>query len=201
MIAYLEGEVLKKSWPLVILKAGGVGYEVLVNLRAYGTLPAEGQRASLWIHTQVKEDGITLVGFSDLTERSVYLHLTSVSGIGPKVAVNILSQVPPAELAAAVREKDVGRLTMLKGVGKKTAERILVELAEKEEFAELALSAAAAPARGGDGGLLGEVRQALENLGYRRKEIDPVLEKLKMEPSRLTNLESAILRALALLGG
>jgi Holliday junction DNA helicase RuvA len=202
MIAYLDGSLLVKGPASVLVNVNGVGYEVLVSQRTLAALPSEGERAALWVHTQVSQDAIQLVGFGDLIERSVFLELTQVSGIGPKLALNILSQIDTPSLVAAVRSRDLRVLTALSGVGKKTAERILVELSEKASFRLLEVAdQLPTPTSPSDDALLVQLRAALEGLGYRRKEIDPVLAKLKPELEALGGIEAAVLRALALIGG
>ena len=202
MIAYLDGSLLVKGPASVLVNVNAVGYEVLVSQRTLAALPSEGERVALWVHTQVSQDAIQLVGFGDLVERSVFLELTQVSGIGPKLALNILSQIDTPSLVAAVRSRDLRVLTALSGVGKKTAERILVELSEKASFRLLEVAdQLPTPTSPPDDALLAQLRAALEGLGYRRKEIDPVLAKLKPELEALGGIEAAVLRALALIGG
>jgi Holliday junction DNA helicase RuvA len=202
MIAYLEGSLLLRGANSAIVNVNGVGYDVLASQRTLSALPAEGERVSFWVHTQMSQEAIQLIGFGDLVERSVFLELTQVTGIGAKLALNILSQIDTRSLVSAVRTRDLRVLTALSGVGKKTAERILVELSEKASFGLLE-TAGATPTPGGssDDALLGQLRQALENLGYRKKEIEPVLARLKPELDSLGGIEAAVLRALGMIGG
>jgi Holliday junction DNA helicase RuvA len=202
MIAYLEGSLLLRGATSAIVNVGGVGYDVLASQRTLAALPAEGERVAFWVHTQVSDDAIQLIGFGALVERSVFLELTQITGIGPKLALNILSQLETPALVSAIRGRDLRALTSLSGVGKKTAERILVELAEKPSFALLGLTdPGAQPSVSADNALLGQLRLALENLGYRKKEIDPVLARLKPEADSLASIEAAVLRALGMIGG
>jgi len=163
MIAYLRGQIQDKDSDSVVVDVHGVGYRVFLSANSMGTLPAVGSPASLRIHTQVREDAITLYGFSSPEEEELFHHLVTVSGVGPKLAVNILSGMPPAELAAAVAGGDLARLTKISGVGKKTAERLVVELKDKLKVSSILMSRAnaAAPAAGDD------LVSALANLGYR----------------------------------
>ena len=131
MIAHLNGSLLKKTPQVAIIDNGGVGYEVYVPLSTYYALPGEGERVSLHIYTHVREDALTLFGFHTLLEKEIFLMLTSVTGIGPKLANNILSGIGPAELLAAMAAGDALRLQAIPGVGRKTAERIALELKEK----------------------------------------------------------------------
>ncbi len=131
MIAHLIGSLLKKTPQVAIIDNGGVGYEVYVPLSTYYALPGEAERVSLHIYTHVREDALTLFGFHTLLEKEIFLMLTSVTGIGPKLANNILSGIGPEELLAAMAAGDALRLQAIPGVGRKTAERIVLELKEK----------------------------------------------------------------------
>jgi len=131
MIAHLNGSLLKKTPQVAIIDNGGVGYEVYVPLSTYYALPGEDERVSLHIYTHVREDALTLFGFQTLLEKEIFLMLISVTGIGPKLANNILSGIGPAELLAAMAAGDALRLQAIPGVGRKTAERIALELKEK----------------------------------------------------------------------
>jgi len=134
MIACLKGELYFKSPEKVIILAGGVGYDVLVTESCYTGLPEKGQDALVYTYTYVREDTLALYGFADPEEKDAFLLLISVSGIGPKVALAILSGISPYELAGAIRSENFHRLTQLPGVGKKTAERICLELKDKMPF-------------------------------------------------------------------
>ena len=131
MIAFLSGILLHKNPASVVIAVQGVGYEVQLSSRTHDRLPSTGEQTSLHIHTSVREDAITLYGFMDVEEKKLFLLLTTVSGVGPKLALSVLSGINPAELCNAIRLKDMGRLTALSGVGKKTAQRLCMELAEK----------------------------------------------------------------------
>lgn len=134
MIASLKGELFLKSPERIIVDVHGVGYEVFVSMNSLHDLPAVGQDVFLYIHTNVREDAITLFGFLDSDEKAMFLLLTSVSGVGPKLALAILSGIKPAGLARAVVAKDLKTLTALSGVGKKTAERLCLDLKDKVPF-------------------------------------------------------------------
>jgi Holliday junction DNA helicase RuvA len=131
MIAALSGILLHKDTAAVVIDVQGVGYEVLLSARTYDTLPLAGEQVSLHIHTSVREDAITLYGFSSLEEKKLFLLLNTVSGVGPKLGLGILSGIDPQELCNAISLKDMARLTSLSGVGKKTAQRLCMELGEK----------------------------------------------------------------------
>ena len=173
MIAFLRGRIIEKQPNLIIIDVQGVGYEVQVPLSTYYDIGDEGAEAALRIHTHVREDALQLFGFLTLLEEQLFERLIAISGIGPKLAVAVLSGIEPAELVAAIQRADVARLTSIPGIGKKTAERIALEL--KDRLAQLA-SVPAQPA--GTGGrpedrLRDDLLSALQNLGYHR----PLAEK------------------------
>ncbi|PID75812.1 MAG: Holliday junction branch migration protein RuvA [Deltaproteobacteria bacterium] len=131
MIAALNGKVLYKYADRVVVEAGGVGYEALVTADTVARIPEDGESLFLYIHTNVREDAITLYGFLEEEEKELFLILKTVSGIGPKLAMSMLSGLPVAEICQAISRGDSKRLTVLQGVGKKTAERICLDLREK----------------------------------------------------------------------
>ena len=159
MIARLRGKLAEKEPSRVVIDVGGVGYEVFIPTTTFTAMPNAGAEVSLDIHTHVREDALSLYGFSSRQERRVFERLISISGIGPKLAVTILSGGSVEGLVGAIRRGDLARLTSIPGVGKKTAERIVVELKDKlQEFTE----EPAKPVVETD------VLSALENLGYSR---------------------------------
>src|SRR5579863_185027 len=131
MIGHLRGIVLEKHPNQVIVEAAGVGYDVQIPISTYTSLPAEGNPVALRIYTYVREDALVLFGFATPEEKVVFERLIAVSGIGPKLAVTVLSGLPTAELVTAIRSSDVQRLVRIPGVGKKTAERMILELKDK----------------------------------------------------------------------
>jgi len=173
MIGRLTGRLASKAPDHVLLDVGGVGYFVHIPLSTFYELPDAESPASLWIHTHVREDALSLYGFLTERERSLFLLLMGVAGIGPRVALTVLSGIPPAELVAALRSQDVRRLVAIPGVGKKTAERMVLELAEKVAgfAAEAAPGAPAAVAAE-------DVVSALVNLGYRKAEAEKAVESI-----------------------
>jgi Holliday junction DNA helicase RuvA len=157
VIAHLRGILIEKAPARLVIEANGVGYEVFVPLSTFTAMPDTSAEVSLDIHTHVREDIMALYGFSSKQERAVFERLIGVSGIGPRLAVTILSGGSVEGLVGAIRKGDLARLTTIPGVGKKTAERIVVELRDKlQEFAE-------APAKST---IEMDVLSALENLGY-----------------------------------
>lgn len=175
MIAHLRGNLLSKSPQNIIVEAAGVGYEVTISIPTFTALPAEGAQVSLLIYTHVREDALSLFGFMDRTEKRLFEKLLSISGIGPKLAVTVLSGLPSERLIAAIHGQDHATLTRIPGVGKKTAERIVLEL--KDKLQELG----SVPVAGSSTPITEDVLSALTNLGYQR----PVAQK---------GLESAIAR-------
>ena len=131
MIAHLRGRVLRKSPQEVIVDVGGVGYRVAIPVTTFYRLGEEGAEVSLRVHTHVREDALALFGFLTAHEQDLFERLIQVAGVGPKLAVNILSGIEAAELADALRRSDLARLTRIPGVGKKTAERLVLELKDK----------------------------------------------------------------------
>jgi Holliday junction DNA helicase RuvA len=169
MIAQLVGSLAYKSPEHLVVDVQGVGYQVLVSLNSFYRLPEPGAPVRLIIHTHVREDALQLYGFIDREEKELFLLLTSVSGIGPRLALNILSGTPTNELLEALEAGDLVRLVAIPGVGKKTAERLVLELRDK-----IKLVRSARTADGGQPvtGLEGEAVSALVNLGYRRNEAE-----------------------------
>lgn len=171
MIAFLSGIILSKDSTVLIIDVQGVGYEVYISSRTSSNLPAIGEKASLHIHTSVREDAITLYGFPENSQKRLFLLLNSVSGVGPRLALAILSGMEPAELCNAVSLKDVKRLTSLPGVGKKTAERLCMELADKVavfalEFGGSPTPKLSSPPPISEGFAMQDAASALVNLGY-----------------------------------
>jgi Holliday junction DNA helicase RuvA len=168
MIAHLRGRLLEKHPNRVIVDVQGVGYEALVPLSTFYEMPDPGGEISLRIHTHVREDALLLYGFATLLELQLFERLISVSQIGPKLALAVLSGIEPNDLIAAVKVNDVARLTAIPGVGKKTAERIGLEL--KDKMAAFLPAEGAAAAQDGTAGetMRVDVLSALINLGYHR---------------------------------
>ncbi|HJO39992.1 MAG: Holliday junction branch migration protein RuvA [Vicinamibacterales bacterium] len=168
MIAALAGRLTEKAPSRVVVDVQGVGYEVHVPLSTFYELGDPGTEVALRIHTHVREDALALFGFASAIELQLFEHLISVSGIGPRLALTALSGIEPPELVRAVRQADVARLTGIPGVGKKTAERMVLELKDRLPAAEGAdhSSESAEVAESED--LHGDVLSALLNLGYHR---------------------------------
>ena len=170
MIAHLRGRLFSKQPGQAIVEAGGVGYDVTISVPTFTALPAEGSEVSLYIHTQVREDVLALFGFLELGEKRLFERLITVSGVGPKLAVTILSGLNPERTVTAIRAQDHATLTRIPGVGKKLAERLVVELKDKLE------DMAAAPAVASAGPAAEDVLSALVNLGYQRPAAQKAIE-------------------------
>lgn len=180
MIGHLRGTVLEKHPNQVVVEAAGVGYEVQIPISTYTSLPDAGAAVSLRIHTHVREDALLLFGFATTDEKAVFEKLIAVSGIGPKLAITVLSGLPTAELVAAIRTSDVQRLVRIPGVGKKTAERIVLELKDKLMSIEVAGKIAAAAEPGPTlSPLEQDVLSALQNLGCSRAAAEQAIQKVK----------------------
>jgi holliday junction DNA helicase RuvA len=162
MIAHLRGRLLSKHPNQAIVEAGGVGYDVVVSVPTFSELPAVGSEVALHIHTHVREDALALYGFLRQAEKTLFEKLITVSGIGPKLAITILSGMPADEMIGAIRGNDVARLTRIPGIGKKTAERMILELRDKLQTLVEVPTAPPVSAVEED------VISALVNLGYQR---------------------------------
>ena len=195
MIARLNGRILEKDPQHVVLDVQGVGYRVIIPVSTYYRLGEEGSTVALRVHTHVREDVFQLFGFWTATEQTLFKHLISVAGVGPKLAVGILSGIEAPELVDALRSGDLTRLTKIPGVGRKTAQRLVLELREKlPPGAEATATAEADPS------VKRDLLSALQNLGYSRGEAERgakhVLDEAGDEP-----FEDQLRRALQLLSG
>jgi len=199
MIAHLTGSVFSKTTQSVIIDANGIGYEVIVPLSTFYNLPDEAGRADLHIHTHVREDTLALFGFHTRLEKDIFLMLISVSGIGPKLAINILSGIGPQELLEAIAHGNSVRLQAIPGVGKKTAERMALELKDRalKAFGQEELPVPDIP-EGEDKRRIDDALSALLNLGYSPKYAKPALDKARTSTKEMT-LEGLIREALRLL--
>jgi len=181
MIASLRGKILEKHPNQVIVETGGVGYDVLIPISTFSALPDAGTEVRLRIHTHVREDALSLFGFLTVEEKVIFEKLISVSGIGPKLAVTVLSGLATADLVAAIRGAAVDQLVRIPGVGKKTAERIVLELKDKLEG--IGPASAPGPTDRPPAAVLGVVEQdvvsALLNLGCNRAVAEGAVRKAK----------------------
>jgi holliday junction DNA helicase RuvA len=171
MIAHLRGKLLTKHPNQVIVETSGVGYEVNISVPTFSELPAAGSEVALHIHTHVREDVIALYGFLRLAEKELFEKLMTVSGIGAKLAITILSGMAADETASAIRGNDLARLTRIPGIGKKTAERMVLELRDKLPPA----TGTATPTASAMTAIEEDVLSALVNLGYQRTAAEKAL--------------------------
>lgn len=196
MIGLLRGRLLEKRPNQVILDVGGVGYLVAVPLSTFAALGELHAEVTLLIHTHVREDALQLFGFQDFAEKQMFLLLINVSGIGPKLAINILSGIAATELKRALREGDQSRLVAIPGVGRKLAERLIVEL--KDRIAALAPSATESARLEGGSQILLDAVSALVNLGYKRPDAEKMVrEVLKRGEQSLETVLKESLRHLS----
>jgi Holliday junction DNA helicase RuvA len=194
MIARLVGRLARKSPDALIVDVHGVGYRVMVSLNAFSALPAEGEPVELSIQTQMRENAIDLFGFLDEQEQALFGGLVGVSGVGPRMALNILSGMPTAHLVQALADGDVAKLVAMPGVGKKTADRLVVELRDR---VRLICGKPADRPRAQDG-LENEAVSALVNLGYRQPEAErTVRQAIEVEKGDLAAVIRAALRQLS----
>jgi Holliday junction DNA helicase RuvA len=172
MIAHLRGKLIHKQPGQAIVEAAGVGYDVAISVPTFTALPSTGAETSLHIHTQVSDDQIALFGFLDREEKRLFERLITVSGVGPKLAIKMLSGLSPERTVQAIRSQDHAQLTRIPGVGKKLAERLVVELKDKlEDFAAAPTPAAV------QGAAVDDVLSALTNLGYQRAAAEKAIEQ------------------------
>jgi Holliday junction DNA helicase RuvA len=197
VIAHLSGTLREKQLQQLIVDVGGVGYDVIVPLSTMYALGDAGGRVDLRIYTHVREDALQLYGFATALEQALFERLISVGGIGPKVALAILSGIEPAELIRAIRSSDVARLTRIPGVGRKTAERVVLELKDR-----LPEAAGAAPAPSADEAdrARADLLSALANLGYQRGSVEKTVDKV-LHAAEDRSFESLLRATLKLLMG
>ncbi len=193
MIATLTGTLFVKQPSLVIVDVNGVGYEVMISGRTYDRLPSTGDEVFLYIYTSVREDAITLYGFGKAEDKELFLLLTTVSGIGPKLALGILSGIGASELSEALSLKNIARLTALPGVGKKTAQRLCVELQDKVSQFFSGVSNEESGGEGAgiiEGDNIQDALSALVNLGYPQNMAWQALRKVqKQSPDTIGSMK------------
>lgn len=198
MIALVKGELAYKSIDHVIIDVNGVGYRLFIPLSTFYSLPEDGP-VKLFVHTHVREDALQLYGFLTPEERELFATLIGISGVGPKLAVNILSHIPVAELKAAIVNSDVKRLSALPGIGRKTAERLVLELKDKLTLPQGLNAATGGPGRIAVSGSdpFADVVSALVNLGYKEAQARKILGNMELAPD--TPMEEILKGALRVL--
>lgn len=192
MISLLRGRIVEKNLGRIVLDVHGVGYGITVPLSTYYRLPELGGEVELKIHTYVKDDTIELFGFLTEEEKKVFVLLLGVSGVGPRMATNILSSISPAEFISAVSTGELSR-KKIPGIGSKLASRLVTEL--KDKFSKIQLS-------GDDrnkGGILEDIVSALINLGYKKSEIDEHIYQIEEAVAREKDMEKALRESLKIM--
>ena len=196
MIAHLRGQILTKTPSSVILDCGGVGYELMISVSTYTELPEPGHTAALHVHTHVREDAFQLFGFKEPAEKRLFEKLLTISGIGPKLAITVLSGISAERLVGAIRGGDHATLTKVPGIGKKTAERVVLEL--KDKLDDMAgFTTASEPARPSLGAVAEDVLSALLNLGYARPAAQKAVETAAKDKAAVKDFELLFRAAIA----
>jgi Holliday junction DNA helicase RuvA len=196
MIAYIKGVLAEKEPSRVVVEAAGVGYELLIPLSTFDRLPREGAEVKLLAYHSVREDDEALYGFATKAERELFSKLTAVSGVGPKIALAIISGGGVGEIALAITSGNAKRLASIKGVGKKTAEKICIELKDKINAVE-ALSAAGRSMSDGVSPVLRDAILALSALGFSEETANKMVSKVVESDPSLKDVESVIRAALS----
>lgn len=190
MIGFLSGTVAGRTEDGCSLEVGGVGYSLACSASTLRALPSEGEKARLWTHLHVREDALALFGFASQAERSMFEGLLSVAGVGPKVALQVCSAFPSEAFRRVLVTGDVGALSSVPGIGKKTAQRILLDLKDKLDLPDLELVGTRPDA-------VAQARSALENLGYSPGEVRVALSEVTEDQAEdVAGLVKAALRAL-----
>lgn len=170
MIAYLKGNLIQKSTNQIILDIGGVGYRAWIPLSTYLNLGELNETAELFVYTHVTDNSLSLYGFATEKEKETFLKLITISGIGPKLALNILSGIEASDLEDAIRQSDVTRISLIPGIGKKTAMRIALELQEKLDKKEKVFEGKSSQEKE-------DIISALMNLGFKRNEVERIVDE------------------------
>jgi Holliday junction DNA helicase RuvA len=200
MIAHIQGFLHFKSPEYLVIDVDGIGYQVHVPLSTFYDLPQVGSTVSLHIHTHVREDALQLYGFRSPEEKVIFVRLISISGIGPRLAVNILSGISPAELVESLSQNNLARLISIPGVGRKTAERIMVELRDKVSSLVPSHDVTVPVKTAADEAVIEDALSALLNLGYKKGVAQRAIENARQRLEGEITLESLLkesLRALA----
>jgi len=196
MIAHIQGRLHSKSPEYLVIDIDGIGYQVEVPLTTFYDLPDVGNTVALHIHTHVREDALKLYGFQSQEEKMLFVRLMSVAGIGPRLAVNILSGITPTELADSIVQGNLARLVSIPGVGRKTAERIMVEMRDKLPGLALESDMAAPVKTTAAEAMLEDALSALVNLGYKKKVANRAVEKAQQRLQGEITLESLLKESL-----
>ena len=198
MIGRLTGLLAAKKAPQILIECQGVGYEADVSMTTYYQLPEPGESVSIWTHLLIKDDSHTLIGFSSEQERKLFRQLIRVNGVGPKMALTILSGINDHEFAICVTQNDVATLTRLPGVGKKTAERLIIEMRDKVDDLVSATTSARSSARvaSAPGSFRSEAVEALQALGYKPQDAEQMVKQTEAAHADIESASALIRRAL-----
>ena len=194
MISRLIGVLAAKRAPLILIDCHGVGYEAEVSMTTYYQLPEVGEQVSLWTHLLVKEDSHSLIGFTDEAERKLFRQLIRINGVGSKMALTILSGIDEAQFALCISNNDVAMLTRLPGVGKKTAERLIIEMRDKLDalIADLPVTAPQQVTQS----IVSEAVEALQALGYKPADAEKMIARAQQQGEADASASSLIKKAL-----
>jgi len=199
MIGRLTGLLAAKRAPQVLIDCQGVGYEADVSMTTYYQLPEVGEQVAIWTHLQIKDDAHTLIGFTTEQERKLFRQLIKVNGVGPKMALTILSGINNEEFAVCVAQNDVATLTRLPGVGKKTAERLIIEMRDKvDEFASASPTSSndLGQSQTGAHSIKQEAIEALQALGYRPVDAEKMVKLAEQGTEAIDTASTLIRKAL-----
>jgi Holliday junction DNA helicase RuvA len=200
VIAYLEGRLARKSPSQVVVLVSGVGYKLFIPVSTYYELPEEGSEVALHVHTHVREDVLALYGFASVTEERLFQRLIAVNGVGPALALKVMSGLEPKALVDAIRSSDLRRLGSIPGVGKKTAERLVVELRDKMAELGVVASDESSVPLGPIESLRDDLLSALANLGFPRASVEKSVEAVVREEPEIS-FEGALKKVLRKLSG
>ena len=197
MIAHLSGKLTHKSPVTIIIDVNGVGYQVFIPLSTFYALPELESKISLGIHTHMREEALKLFGFYTIDEKKIFEKLIAINKVGPKLALTILSGMPPADILSTIDSNDIVKLSTIPGIGRKTAERLILEMRDKLDGLSLDFVAKKSP--GPEKGLFDDALSALVNLGYKKSQAEQTLKKVYAEKVGDTSIENLIKDSLNLL--
>lgn len=195
MIAYLKGIVHRKEKDRLVLDVRDVGYELEISTQTLAELPARGEEVSLLVHTHVTDNDMRLFGFGSEEEKALFELLITVKGVGPKLGLTILSGLPAARITGAIAQSDKDTLSQISGIGKKTAERMILEL--KDKIADFATESISPEAEGVPGDLKEEAVSALESLGFKKKEAEKAVAAAAREDGGSGEVKDLVKKALS----
>lgn len=197
MIAHLTGKLTHKSPVAIIIDVNGVGYQVFIPLSTFYALPELESKISLGIHTHMREEALKLFGFYTIDEKRIFEKLITINKVGPKLALTILSGMPPADILSTIDSNDIVKLSTIPGIGRKTAERLILEMRDKLDGLSLDFVVTKDP--GPEKGLFDDALSALVNLGYKKSQAEQTLKKVYAEKVGDTSIENLIKDSLNLL--